>query len=211
MVRTLPVSLSAEHGFAWRTPGGAWQELADVDLSWLPHFGDFLEGIAREVPGAFVERKRSSVVWHYREAESEYADWRARELLVALEPRLHGVPAEIVHGNRTVEVRAAGVNKGIYVHALFPEGLHGDHAVIAIGDDQTDRDLYAALPPGAVGIHVGRRQPTGPPEHTLRLPDPAATRRFLAAIIAEARREAAALGVGGAPDGRSGLTDTIAR
>ena len=207
---TLPVSLSAEHGFAWRTPGGAWQELADVDLSWLPHFGDFLEGIAREVPGAFVERKRSSVVWHYREAESEYADWRARELLVALEPRLHGVPAEIVHGNRTVEVRAAGVNKGIYVHALFPEGLHGDHAVIAIGDDQTDRDLYAALPPGAVGIHVGRRQPTGPPEHTLRLPDPAATRRFLAAIIAEARREAAALGVGGAPDWRSGLTDTIA-
>jgi trehalose 6-phosphate synthase/phosphatase len=184
----LPVWLSAEHGFATRPPGGPWRTLPDVDLSWLPRFADHLHAVSRDVPGTFVELKSSSVVWHYREAEFEYADWRARELLVALEQLRHGVPAEIVLGNRTVEVRPVGVNKGGYVRSLFPEGLRGDHAVVAIGDDRTDRDLYAALPPGGVGIHVGRFQPPGSPAHSLRLPSPAATRRFLSAIAAEAQR-----------------------
>jgi len=152
----LPVFLSAEHGYLARAPGGEWERQADVDLSWLPRVERLLRRVTGDVPGTLVERKSCSVTWHYRQAEPEYGAWRARELLVAVEQMLHGAPAEILLGHRVIEVRARGVNKGAYVRSLFPDGKDGSHFVLAAGDDRTDMDLYMALPPGSIGVHVGR-------------------------------------------------------
>ena len=55
----LPVYLCAEHGFVTRVPGSTWEQLADVDLSWLPRFERLLRGVSAEVPGTLVERKAS--------------------------------------------------------------------------------------------------------------------------------------------------------
>jgi trehalose 6-phosphate synthase/phosphatase len=51
---------------------------------------------------------------------------------------------------------------------------------VAIGDDRTDEDLFAALPEGGVGIHVG----PGPSVAELRLRDPEACRALLAGLLA---------------------------
>ena len=153
----LPVYLCAEHGYLARPPGGEWRTLFDVDLSWMPRIDRLLRTVTADVPGTLVERKRCSVAWHYRQAEPEYGAWRARELLVAIEQMLPGAPAEVLLGHRVVEVRARGVNKGAYVTELFPNGRPNSHFVLAAGDDRTDLDLYRALPPGSVGVHVGRR------------------------------------------------------
>ena len=154
----LPVYLCAEHGFFARAPGGRWRKLFDVDLTWLPRVERLLRAVTADVPGTFVERKSCSVTWHYRQAEPEYGAWRARELLVAIEQLLPGSPAEVLLGHRVVEVRARGVNKGTYVGEVFPDGKEGTHFVFAAGDDRTDLDVYAALPAGSIGVHVGRRQ-----------------------------------------------------
>ncbi|HJU47801.1 MAG TPA: bifunctional alpha,alpha-trehalose-phosphate synthase (UDP-forming)/trehalose-phosphatase, partial [Gaiellaceae bacterium] len=106
----LPVYLAAEHGYMARVPGTHWTALAEVDLTWLPRVERLFRQVAREVPGTFVERKSASVTWHYRQAEPEYAAWRAKELLVAIEQLLQGIPAEVLLGHRVVEVRARGVN-----------------------------------------------------------------------------------------------------
>ena len=37
--------------------------------------------------------------------------------------------------------------------------------MLAIGDDRTDQEMYAALPDGAVSVHVGTRRPSGPSRH----------------------------------------------
>ena len=153
----LPVYLCAEHGYLARPPDGAWRTLFDVDLSWMPRVERLLRAVTADVPGTLVERKTCSVAWHYRQAEPEYGAWRARELLVAIEQLLPGAPAEVLLGHRVVEVRARGVNKGAYVAELFPSGRPKSHFVLAAGDDATDLDLYRALPPGSVGVHVGRR------------------------------------------------------
>ena len=76
---------------------------------------------------------------------------------MALEQLLPGVPAEILRGQRVIEVRARGVNKGAYVSAVFPNGKPKSQFVLAAGDDRTDLDLYGALPPGSVAVYVGRR------------------------------------------------------
>jgi trehalose 6-phosphate synthase/phosphatase len=155
----LPIFLCAEHGYLVRAPGGRWHTAVEVDISWLPRIERVLRRVARDVPGTLVERKTCSVAWHYRQAEPEYGLWRARELLDALDQLLHGIPAEVIHGHRVIEVRARGVDKGTYVHHLFPSGRAPGQAVLAAGDDVTDLDLYRALPAGSVAIHVGLARP----------------------------------------------------
>jgi len=156
----LPVYLSAEHGYLARAPGGEWRTLIELDLSWLRPIERLLRRVAADVPGAHVERKSCSVAWHYREAEREYGSWRAHELMNDLGQHLAGAPAEILLGHQVVEVRAQGVDKGLYVRSLFPDGKEPSHFVLGLGDDRTDHDLLDALPSGSVAGHVGGLLPS---------------------------------------------------
>jgi trehalose 6-phosphate synthase/phosphatase len=166
----LPVHLCAEHGYLARPPGGEWRALLELDLSWMRPIERLLRKVTSDVPGAHVERKACSIAWHYREAEPEYGSWRAHELLNDLGQHLAGAPAEILLGHRVVEVRARGVDKGVYVRSIFPDGEAPGRFVIGLGDDRTDHDLLEALPRGAVAGHVGGLVPSpraaaGPREH----------------------------------------------
>jgi trehalose 6-phosphate synthase/phosphatase len=156
----LPVHLSAEHGYLAKGPGGEWRTLLDLDLSWMRPIERLLRKVAADVPGAHVERKSCSVAWHYREAEPEYGSWRALELLNDLGQHLANANAEILRGHRVIEVRARGVDKGVYVHDVFPDGKEPTHFVIGLGDDRTDHDLLDALPSGSVAGHVGGLLPS---------------------------------------------------
>lgn len=186
----LPVFLCAEHGYVARAPDGEWKELLDLDLSWLRPVERVLRRVAADVPGAHVERKACSVAWHYREAEPEYGAWRAHELLNDLPQHLAGASAEILLGRQVVEVRAQGVNKGVYVRSLFPQGRESTHFVLGLGDDRTDHDLLDALPPGSVAGHVGGLLPSSqasPSREDIHLAGPGEVRAFLRDLIASAR------------------------
>jgi trehalose 6-phosphate synthase/phosphatase len=154
----LPVSLGAEHGAFVREPDGTWHRNVDTDLTWLPRAEELLVRTSEEVPGSVVERKETSVAWHYREAEPEYGQWRAHELLAALGQSLSGLPAEVLTGHRVIEIRARGVNKGAYMRHLESTAIPG-WQILAAGDDLTDDDLFEALPDGSIAIHVGPPRP----------------------------------------------------
>ena len=183
----IPVHLCAEHGYLARAPGGEWHTLVDLDLSWLRPIERLLRRVAADVPGAHVERKSCSVAWHYRQAEPEYASWRARELLNDLHQHLQGSPAEILQGNQVVEVRAQGVDKGLYVRSLFPNGRESSHFVLGLGDDRTDHDLLDALPSGSIAGHVGSLLPSqkqsGGRRDDIHLVGPGEVRSFLRALV----------------------------
>ena len=155
----LPVHLCAEHGYFVRAPGGRGRHARPTSTSrGCRASSGSSTRVAADVPGTLVERKAASVAWHYRQAEPDYGTWRARELLVALENVLGGVPAEVLPGRRVIEVRARGVNKGAYVERLLAARVRrAGQLVLAAGDDVTDADLFRALPAGAIAIHVGRR------------------------------------------------------
>jgi trehalose 6-phosphate synthase/phosphatase len=195
----LPIYLCAEHGYLARAPGEEWRTLVELDLSWMRPIERLLRRVAADVPGAHVERKSCSVAWHYREAEPEYGSWRARELLNDLGQHLAGAPAEVLQGHRVIEVRARGVDKGVYVRDVFPDGKkQPGQFVMGLGDDQTDHDLLDALPRGSIAGHVGgllpRVRSDGAPREHIHIVGPGEVRALLrdlaAATTAVPRRQA---------------------
>jgi trehalose 6-phosphate synthase/phosphatase len=183
----LPIHLCAEHGYLARRPGEEWRTLIELELTWMRPIERLLRRVAADVPGTHVERKACSVAWHYRESEPEYGSWRAHELLNDLGQHLAGAPAEILLGHRVIEVRARGVDKGLYVRDVFPEGKEPTRFVIGLGDDRTDHDLLDALPAGSIAGHVGGLLPStrsdgGPREH-VHVVGPGEVRALLQELI----------------------------
>jgi trehalose 6-phosphate synthase/phosphatase len=63
------------------------------------------------------------------------------------------IDVQVFEGNKVIEVRNAGVNKG----TAAMEWLAGytPDFILGIGDDWTDEDLFRALPPAAFSVRVG--------------------------------------------------------
>lgn len=153
---SLPISLAAEHGAYFKPRGGEFQPATRLDLSFMDPVEELFDEFAEEIPGCEVERKASSVAFHYRRADEDYAEWRARELRATLVDEFSTYPVEILRGHKVLEIRARGVHKGMAVDRVL--GQHAKGAfVFAAGDDRTDLDLYRALPSAAFAVHIGGR------------------------------------------------------
>jgi trehalose 6-phosphate synthase/phosphatase len=179
----LPIELWAEHGVWYRPPrADVWAATVDeVSGEWLELARARMEAFARVTPGAFVEVKTSSVAWHYRKVARGFGRAQARELRLALSRALAGHPADILEGKRVVEVRPRAATKAAVVQHLLSK-REPPSLIVAFGDDRTDEEMFAALPPTGISLHVG----SGASLATRRLPNPQAVRRFLAALLADA-------------------------
>ena len=172
----LPVGLHAEHGYWSRLRGGAWTSPNLGPVAWREPVLAILRDFAERTPGSLVEEKTVGLAWHWRMAEPEYGAAQAKELSVHLATLLTNVPVELLPGDKVLEVRPLGIHKGrvaVEVHARQPDAF-----LVALGDDRTDEDLFAALPEGNLAVHVG----PAPSRATLRLADVGAARAFLARI-----------------------------
>ena len=151
----LPIWLHAEHGFVSRDPETRhWVAAAEVGGSWREPVLAILRETTQRTPGSRVEVKTAALAWHYRMADQETGARRANELRLHLSQLLSNQPVEILPGNRVIEIRPYGVHKGRIVPPLGAERLAAT-AILAIGDDRTDEDLFGALPPEAITIRVG--------------------------------------------------------
>lgn len=175
----LPVGLHAEHGLWSRRPGEGWVLAAHPDVSWREPALAVLRDLAARTPGALVEVKTAGLAWHHRAADPALGAARAEELALRLAALLSGAPAEILHGDSVIEVRPEGITKGRIAAQVLGPAPPGTLA-LAMGDDRTDEDLFAALPEDAISVHVG----PSPSRARVRLVDVAAARELLGRIAA---------------------------
>ena len=151
----LPIALHAEHGFWSRgIDGGEWVPAADPGAAWREPALALLREVTARTPGSLIETKSVALAWHYRMADQDSGPRRANELRLHLGQLLSNQPVEILAGNKVIEIRPYGIHKGRIVTPLSPERL-ASSTLLALGDDRTDEDLFAALPPPAITIKVG--------------------------------------------------------
>jgi len=147
------IGLVAEHGAWCKLAGQSWQRAKTTASEWKREVAPILETYADRLPGSFVEEKEESIAWHYRLADPEQAELRAPELVDHLLALTADSDLQVMSGNKVVEVRRAGVDKG--TAALMWLSESDADFILAIGDDTTDEDLFKSLPVSALSIRVG--------------------------------------------------------
>jgi trehalose 6-phosphate synthase/phosphatase len=149
----LDLSLISDHGAWVRERQGAWKAPMSLPDKWKDSVRPLLERYVDRTPGALIEDKEYSLVWHYRAADPYIGPLRARELRDALQDLTGDAGLGILEGNKVVEVKNADANKG-RAASLWLEREDWDF-ILAIGDDRTDEDVFAALPQSACSVRVG--------------------------------------------------------
>jgi trehalose 6-phosphate synthase/phosphatase len=152
----LEVGLVAEHGVWLKEPGGEWRVVENLKTDWKEQVRPLLELYVDRTPGAFIEEKSYSLTWHYRRADPGLAAMRAREIRDALVNLTRNLSIGVMEGSKVLEVKELGVSKGRAVSKWMARA--GWDFILAVGDDWTDEDMFAALPEWAYSIKVGMGQ-----------------------------------------------------
>ncbi len=151
---SLPLTLAAEHGALLKPAGSnTWRKLINVPTNWKSLIMPVLQKYADKTPGAFVEEKDSSLVWHHRQASPFYAQKNITILRRTLKPLLKTMGLEVYRGNMILEIKSPEANKGVAA-SNWVQKKHD--LIMAIGDDYTDEDMFASMPEHAYTIKVGR-------------------------------------------------------
>jgi trehalose 6-phosphate synthase/phosphatase len=148
--------LAAEQGALLRRSGATqWEALqSDASRQWLDRIRPVLQHFVDRTPGSFIEEKEFSLVWHYRMSEPRFSEWLAQELVAMLEDMLAETELRAIRGRKIVEVRPGWLHKGAaarrFVQLCGPAEFQ-----LAIGDDRTDEDTFAAMEADSWTVHVG--------------------------------------------------------
>jgi len=150
----LNVGLVAEHGVWVKEKGGrGWEMIETLTSEWKEEVYPIFESWVDRTPGSFIEEKEFSLVWHYRKADTELGELRARELINNLSNTTANLNLQVLEGSKVVEVKNSDINKGRA--ALRWISRDEWDFILALGDDWTDEDTFKVLPSTAWSIKVG--------------------------------------------------------
>ena len=114
-----------------------------------------MNSYAEKLPGAFVEEKEYSLVFHYRRSDPAFAALRVRELMNHLVAFTSNIDVQVMQGNHALEMRNAGVDKGVAALHWLSKNTKSPRFILTIGDDSTDEDLFRAMPHNSFTVKVG--------------------------------------------------------
>lgn len=146
------LGLIAEHG-GWVYDAGGWIKSSISAKKWKKNLRPILEQFVSRTPGAELEEKDFSFVWHYRRVAPDLAYVRKEELKIKLRSKLNTDTIGIFDGQKIIEVKPKRMNKGVIVRGLLAKSAWD--FILVIGDDYTDEDMFEVLPDNAFSIKVG--------------------------------------------------------
>ncbi|MBI4209839.1 MAG: bifunctional alpha,alpha-trehalose-phosphate synthase (UDP-forming)/trehalose-phosphatase [Deltaproteobacteria bacterium] len=151
--QSLPIHWVAEHGIWIKEKGGDWMLTQSARNDWKSKILPILQVFSDRLPGAFIEEKEYAIAWHFRKADPELASLRCKELLDDLILFTANIDIQVLQGNKVVEIRNAGISKGTAAMRFLSKDAYD--FILAIGDDNTDEDLFQILPKSADSIRIG--------------------------------------------------------
>ena len=149
----LPLTLVAEHGAFIRYKNEDWQQQVSQTNEWKEEIRPLLQLFVTRCAGSFIEEKKNTLAWHYRNTDSDLGFVRSRELRNSLLQLTANTTLQVIDGNRVIEVRLVGVDKGAttlkILHRFAPDFS------VCLGDDTTDEDMFRILKDKGYTIKIG--------------------------------------------------------
>jgi trehalose 6-phosphate synthase/phosphatase len=143
------IFLVAEHGAFLRSQGRGWESLLKNELTWKEVLLVELNELLDAYPESSIQNKEFSLVWSYHHVPST----------IDLD-RIHGKLSRKQHlgfvvyrEHQSIELRSVGIDKGEFANQWLV-GRSYDF-VLAIGDGNTDEDLFRAIGAEGCCIKVG--------------------------------------------------------
>jgi trehalose 6-phosphate synthase/phosphatase len=150
----LPLNMIAEHGACVKYKGGEWKEQIPVNTEWKEQVRPLMELFVDRCAGSFIEEKKSTLAWHYRNTNAELGFMRSRELRNSLLQLTANTSLQVIDGNKVLEIRMVGVDKGAAATNML-SNLNPEF-ILCLGDDATDEDMFRALRDKGFTIKIGR-------------------------------------------------------
>ncbi len=150
----LPLNLVAEHGASIKYKDERWMQQVSVSPEWKDEIRPLLELFVTRCVGSFIEEKKNTLVWHYRNTHPDLGFIRSRELRNSLLQLTTNTPLQVIDGNKVLEVRLVGIDKGATAQKIIDHFL--PDFTLCIGDDTTDEDMFKVLREKAYTIKIGR-------------------------------------------------------
>lgn len=147
------LDIICEHGVWLREGNNDWQTIIPLDSFWKDEIRKIMNKYLNRTPGALIEEKDHSLVWHYRKVETGLGELRTRELTSHLKYVTSEKNLQVMEGNMVIEIKSSQINKGIAANKWAQKYPHD--FILAIGDDWTDEDTFKSLPESAFTIKVG--------------------------------------------------------
>ena len=171
------MDLSAEHGVWLKTWGREWAQVEPVQGDWKDQIRPIIEHYVDRTPGSFIEEKDFSLVFHYRTVDPELGLVRSLELKNTLLQLTGTLDLEVQDGNKIILVKNTGTDKGRAAGRWANQG--GYDFIFCAGDDWTDEDMFAVLPPTAWSLRVGMKVSRA----RFNLNSPKEVRRILSSLV----------------------------
>ncbi|CAI0475468.1 unnamed protein product, partial [Linum tenue] len=160
--------LAAENGMFLRLTSGDWMTTMpeNLNMDWVDSVKHVFEYFTERTPRSHFELRETSLVWNYKYADVEFGRLQARDLLQHLwTGPISNAALDVVHGGRSVEVRAVGVTKGAAIDRILGEIVHNKNMkapidyVLCIGHFlNKDEDIYSFFEPELPAMtHISSR------------------------------------------------------
>jgi trehalose 6-phosphate synthase/phosphatase len=152
--KDLDLILVAEHGYFIKYPGGNWIKNLKTNVAWKKKILPILNDYVDRCNGSMIEEKYASLVWHYRNSDEEIASLKINELkddlteILKNESKLH-----VLEGDKVLEVKSLLYDKGSVASVLINKEKYD--FILALGDDNTDEDLFKVVPKTGYTVKVG--------------------------------------------------------
>lgn len=173
------------HGAELRTRSGEIQFLVPPEalLSVMNRLQSEVLPLIGGIPGLALERKQYALALHYRLAAPDDSEQVLQQLQAVIKAyQQQGLPIEVVHGKKVIEVRAAGINKGRALCALLTETPPAS-LPLYIGDDVTDEDAFREVNNMRGGVSILVADPPHATTAQYYLPNPEAVLSALLQLI----------------------------
>jgi trehalose 6-phosphate synthase/phosphatase len=131
------------------------------------------------VPKSFIEHKADALAWHYRLSDQRAAGRERQSLLDRLRAVTGKYGLMTMENAKVVEVCPVVISKGQAVGRWVENGDYD--FMLAVGDDNTDETMFAAMPDDAWTIKIG----AGLTKARHRMLNPAALQRLFSYLAAE--------------------------
>ncbi|OIP83339.1 MAG: bifunctional alpha,alpha-trehalose-phosphate synthase (UDP-forming)/trehalose-phosphatase [Porphyromonadaceae bacterium CG2_30_38_12] len=148
----LPIDMATEHGASYKQNGKWYQNATDIK-PWDDEILSILNSFVEKTPRSMLEKKDTTLVWHYRNVDVWLASLREQQLFETLIGPCSAQNLQIMRGNKILEIKSPKYNKGSEALRLLQQENYD--FILAIGDDTTDEDTFRELPANAFTIKVG--------------------------------------------------------